>query len=385
MINRSKEKEIKEALLQFPIVAIIGPRQCGKTTLAKQIISNNSDAIYLDLELPSDKLKLTNPESYFSFNKAKLICIDEIQTIPNLFPILRAVIDKERKPGKFLILGSASPDLLRQGSETLAGRISFIELSPFLFNEIKTSIDIHQYWLKGGFPESILANSTKLAFNWLSEFTKTFLERDLRLLTGSYDLNQMQQLWRVCATMHGSQINYNTISKSVGISHTSARNYLEKLEGSFMVRLLRPYYKNYNKRLTKSPKIYINDSGILHSLLNINSNDSLFGNYIRGTSWEGLAINDIINNLKDWQPYYLRTSNGNEVDLIMERGEELLFFEFKVNDAPKPNKGLYILMEEYKPLKTWIITPMSDTYPLSEKITISNIYDTIEYLQNNHS
>lgn len=278
------------------MVGILGPRQVGKTTLAKEIRKKFRNSIYLDLELPSDLNKLTDAEIFLTENRQKLIIIDEIQQKAELFPVIRAIIDKERKNGKFLILGSSSPNLLRQSSETLAGRIIFHNLSTLLICETgREQKTVDRLWMRGGFPDSYLASSEDAGIKWRDSFIKTYLERDIPYIGITIPANQLRRFWMMIAHSHGSLWNASKISASLGVSPPTARNYLDILEETFIVRQLLPYFANIKKRIIKSPKNYIRDSGLLHALFNIEDKSELLSHPVAGHSFEGFVIEQAVN------------------------------------------------------------------------------------------
>src|SRR5688572_12805194 len=267
MIARVKEKEVRSCMRQFPVVAIIGPRQSGKTTLAKQLYQN-SKSLYFDLESPSDKALFKDPEFFLSSLNASTIIIDEVQRIPELYELLRSLVDKHKTKGKFLLLGSASPHLVQGVSETLAGRIAYIEINPFNLSEIyKKQSDVNKHWFRGGFPDAWLARNEEECFRWLDNFFKTFIERDLNTLFGvNFSGELMFKLWRMLAHFHGGVWNAQSIAKGLDVSPTTVNRYLDYLEGAFMLRKLPAYFSNAKKRIVKSPKVYVRDSGLLHYL-----------------------------------------------------------------------------------------------------------------------
>jgi predicted AAA+ superfamily ATPase len=273
-ILRSIVSEFEEYLKIFPVTGIIGPRQVGKTTLTKQIELERSFE-YLDLEKPEDRLKLSDPVLYFSEFQEKDFIIDEIQLLPNLFPTLRGIIDQNRRPGRFIILGSASPEIINKSSETLAGRIGYLELTPFLLNEVGA---LDQLWLRGGFPLSFLANNENASHLWRKNFINTYIQLDLGKLGLQTDVQIMERFWYLLASSHGNLLNIESLTKSLDVSRFTVSRYLNFLEGAFMIRLLRPWFTNTTKRLIKSPKVYIRDSGILHSLLGLTSIESIINN-----------------------------------------------------------------------------------------------------------
>ncbi len=320
MIKRLAENKIKELINNFPCVAIIGPRQVGKTTLAKQIIASlKNEYEYIDLDLQRDAEKLTDPETYFLSFPDKNFVIDEVQQNKKLFPVLRAIIDRDRRPGRFILLGSASPDLLRDSSESLAGRIAYYELTPFLIKEIEKKKTLEDLWFYGGFPDAILKNLQWT--DWMNNYIRTYFERDLVNLGLSADSNDSKRLWYMLAHSHGNLINFSDYAKSLELSGKTIKNYIHFFEQAFLVRELKPYYFNLKKRLVKSPKIYIRDSGLLHYILGLEKPEDLFMHPKMGASWEGFVIEQILSRIKtNRQTYFFRTHNGAELDLVIEKG-----------------------------------------------------------------
>lgn len=366
-INRFIEKNLEEYIHFFPATAILGPRQCGKSTLIKEFLKRSETSIYLDLQLESDRQKLSNPEQYFSYNESKQICLDEIQRIPEIFSTLRSVIDKNRQPGRFIILGSASRELIKQSSESLAGRIGYLELSPFIFPEIHEYKSINDFWIQGGFPDSFLA-SLKLSGTWRDNFIRTFLERDIPQIGFSIPADTIGRLWRMLAHNHGQILNLSNLGRSLGVSHTTVRNYIDLLNQTFMTRELQPLESNLGKRLVKSSKLYIRDSGILHRLLNIADFNELVSHPVFGFSWEGFVIDNICTYLNEYEAFFYKTAQGAELDLVLVKGNKKIAFELKVSDAPKPTKGFWNAIEDVKPEITFVVSPLADKYPVSKKV-----------------
>jgi uncharacterized protein len=375
LINRYIHSRVLEYQKIFPVVAILGPRQCGKSTLARMIIEGQSTYIYLDLEKNSDLNKLNDPELFFNNNRNNNICIDEMQLRPGLFQSLRSEIDENRRNGKFLILGSASRELIRQSSESLAGRIGYIELTPFHITELEKTADFstNLHWLRGGFPDSYIQPYDKASFIWRENFIRTFIERDVPQLGINIPPLTTRRLLTMCAHNQGQLLNSSKLGESLGTNYHTIQNYLDLLEHLFIIRSLSPYYPNIKKRIIKSPKIFIRDSGILHSLLNIVDMNDLLGHPVLGSSWEGYCIENILSLLYDWQAYHYRTSSGNEIDLILEKGNSKIAVEFKASTAPKPTKGLYMAMDDLEIEKLWIIAQTHDSYQLNDRITISSL------------
>jgi len=372
MIEREIHAEIIESINNFPAVGILGPRQCGKTTLSKEIISKFKHAIYLDLELSSDLKKLEDPEFYLNEHKGKLICLDEIQRKPDLFPLLRALIDQDKRPSRFLILGSASQDLIRQSTESLAGRIDYFELTPFTRSELKT-VDETVHWTRGGYPSSVLSKSDKMSSRWRNSFIKTFLERDLGLMGLKLSPSQMNRFWTMTSHMHSSILNKANLASSLGTSAQTIQNWIDVFEQTFMIRVLKPYSTNTRKRLVKSPKIYQRDSGILHTLLDIEDFDDLMGHPMTGPSWEGFAIENILNEMNGWNASYYRTSHGAEVDLIIEKGRKKIAVEFKLSSSPKIEKGTHLALDDLGINMLHVVVPKGPGEKVKQNIKIDSI------------
>jgi len=378
MINRAITNRIIEDLSFFPIVSIIGPRQAGKTTLAKLLSKHlHKETLYLDLELESDAQKLVDAETYLNQYPDKCVILDEIQRIPRLFPLLRALVDQQREPARFILLGSASPDLIRDSSESLAGRISYIELTPFSWPEVMHTGTMAMHWLKGGFPEAYLAPRLTLTFRWLSNFVQTYIERDIRAL--GYELSGpvLSKLLSMIAHLNSSILNVSDLSRSLAVSQPTVNRYLDLLEGSFVIRRLHPYFANVSKRLVKSPKLYVRDSGLLHQLAQIVGYDGLLGHPVVGSSWEGYVIEQtrrVVGN--DWSFYYYRTSAGAEIDLLLlaPNGKKVAV-EIKFSNAPTVSKGFYQSIADIKPDFAFIVIPEGESYPKAEGIWVSNLTD----------
>ncbi|MFT4024795.1 MAG: ATP-binding protein [Flavihumibacter sp.] len=355
----------------FPAAGLIGPRQAGKTTVAKQV-AEAENHLYLDLENAGEREKLKDPVFFLSQFADRCVILDEVQFMPELFPSLRGIIDADRRPGRFILLGSASPDIMRNSAETLAGRIGYLQLTPFTLREVD---DLQQLWLRGGFPLSYLAATDKASATWRRHFITTYIQRDLGLLGLQTDVQVMDRFWRMLATAQGNLLNAENFARSLNVSRPTITRYLDFLEGAFMVRVLRPWFVNTNKRLVKSPKVYIRDSGILHSLLGLNTYEALLNHVQMGASWEGFVIEQIINNLgDDIQPWFYRTQQGAECDLLLEKnGKVIAAIEIKHGIAPQPGKGFRICMEDTEAAHGYIIGNGEETYEAAEKITITNL------------
>lgn len=376
-IPRSIQEQIEARLADFPVVAVLGPRQCGKTTLIRETVASHPGVVYLDLERPSDLGKLRDPELFFSLQRAEgtasLFCLDEIQRAPELFPLLRSLVDEDRRNGQFLLLGSASRDLLRQTSESLAGRIAYLELTPFLARELPGDDPgaLPRLWVRGGFPLSFLAASDESSRTWRESFVLTFLERDLPQLGFNVPAATLHRLWRMLAHLHGQTLNSSQLGAALGVSHTTVRSYLDLLTQTFMVRLLEPFATNTKKRLVKSPKVYLRDSGILHTLLQIDRLDDLLAHPVCGESWEGLVIENVVAALPRWQPSFYRTKAGAEIDLILERGRQRLAIECKASIAPVVSRGFWSALDDLGIEEAWVVAPVTEAYPLRAGVTVA--------------
>ena len=372
MVKRNLQDKVIASLKQFPVVGIIGSRQTGKTTLAKLLQKQNTNSVYLDLELPSDQNKLREPELYLNRHSDSLVIIDEIQRMPSLFPLIRALVDQNRTPGRFLILGSASPDMIKKSSESLAGRVAYHELPPFQLDEVGNRKDqATALWLRGGYPDSFLARDMESSLNWREAFIRTFLERDVPQLGIRVPAGQLRNFWTMIAHHHAQLWNASQIANSLGVSAPTIRHYLSILEDTFLVRQLRPFHANLKKRLVKAPKIFIRDSGLLHSLLGIGSMDDLQGRPLVGHSWEGFVIEQIIaQSPPRWEAYFFRTAAGAEIDLILARsGRKPIAVEIKYSTVPEASKGFRSACVDLQCGKEYIVYPGQEAYPLSKTIT----------------
>ena len=376
MIERKLHKEIVTLLKQFPAVAILGARQVGKTTLAKQIAAAQKKAtLYIDLENPLDVRRLADPYTFLTDNKDKFIIIDEVQTIPSLFAVLRSVIDEDRRNGKFILLGSASPQLVKDVSESLAGRIAYRELSPINFMELPENISMAKHWLRGGFPSALLAKNEKIASEWMNSFVRSYVERDLSSLFG-VDLtsNIISRLLSMLAHINGGVWNAEMIARSLGITAPTVNRYVDFLEGAFLVHRLPAFYINTKKRLVKAPKIYIRDSGMLHQLSNVHNINALKGHPVVGSSWEGYIVEQVMQ-LKpaNIDMYYYRTQAGAEYDIVLAKGiHPVACIEIKLNNAPTISKGNMQSISDLQTKKNFVVVPDVEEYKTRDKIIICN-------------
>ena len=382
-INRNLEQNVLEDLTFFPIVAVIGPRQSGKSTMVKAIANQLKNFIYLDLERPADLNKLEDAELFFEANKEKNICLDEIQRKPDLFPVMRSFVDRHPGPGKFIVLGSASPDLLRQSSESLAGRIAYLELTPFLISEVYNfpRFNLNEFWVRGGYPRSFLAPSTATSFRWRENFITTFIERDIPQLGFPSLSPVLRRFLMLCAHSNGQVANFSKLGEALGVTHHTIKRYLDVLQKAYILRLLPPLHANIKKRLIKSPKIYFRDSGIFTAMLGIKDFNELLGHPLFGSSWETLALENILAALSNWQANFYRTSSGVEIDLILSKGKRRIAVEFKASLAPKVGKGFFNGLSDLEISESWIIAPVSEAYPLKKNLMVSDLYSFIQKMK----
>lgn len=369
MERSSYIQQIKQSFETQPAVAILGPRQCGKTTLARMYTKNSEKVTFFDLEDPRDVESLQNPMLALEHLEG-LIIIDEIQRAPEIFPILRVLIDAPNSKQKFLILGSASRDLIAQSSETLAGRIGYIELTPFSLSEAG---DSQKLWLRGGYPRAFLAPNQNTAAAWVKSYIKTYLERDIPNLGFRVPAATLRRFWLMLAHYHTNQFNASEIGVSLGVSHTAIKNYLGILSGTFMVRELKPWFEdNLKKRQVKTPKIYFRDSGIFNTLTGIHSESDLRTTPKLGSAWEGFALEEVtrFHQADEDSCYYWRTHGGSELDLLINDFGKKLGFEFKFSDAPKLTTSMKTALEDLKLNQLTVICPGNAEYALTNKIRV---------------
>lgn len=374
MIERHLYQErVLTALGRSPICALLGPRQCGKTTLARAI-AETKQSHYFDLESPRDQLRLQNPELALK-DLSGLIILDEVQTRPDLFPVLRVMADKTNSETNFLILGSASPELIQRSSESLAGRVEFIDLHGFDISE--TGIEASQrLWIRGGFPRSFLAKTDTDSVAWREGFVRTFLERDLPQFGIRVGAPLMRRFWTMLAHYHGQIWNASELGRALGLSDKAVKNYLDDLTQTYMVRQLQPWFENISKRQVKSPKVYLRDSGLLHHLLSLKSYESVNGHPKVGASWEGFAMEQILRLNQAHEAYFWATQSGAELDLLLFENGERIGYEFKFSEQPKVTRSMRIAIQDLGLAKLRIICPGNATARLDERIDAVGL-DTI--------
>ncbi|NOY17349.1 MAG: ATP-binding protein [Gammaproteobacteria bacterium] len=368
-VHRVKASIIKRHLEAFPCIALLGARQVGKSTLAKKILADIEASIYLDMEDPRDYAKLRDPLAFLEANRSDLICIDEVQRYPEIFQVFRTYLDQNSRPGQLLLLGSASRDLIKQSSESLAGRISYIEINPFVASEVN---DLNRLWVQGGYPVSYQQESD-ISFDWRINYIRTFLERDIPALGIRIPAEKLRRFWSMLAHMNGSVLNASKLASSMGVSVPTIKNYIDILEGTFVIRQLRPFYTNTKKRLIKSPKIYIRDTGLIHCLLGIESYNDLLGHPALGNSYESFVIASLLENFPRYEACFYRSSSGAEIDLVLEKGRTKIAIEIKSSSAPSLTQGFFEALKVIQPEKAFVLAPVDTPYPLKGDIWVHSL------------
>ena len=372
MIPRLAESAIRKKLLQTPAVVLLGPRQVGKTTLARQIAGNwPGGAVYLDLERSADRLRLEDAEDYLRAHVGRLVIMDEIHRAPGVFESLRGIIDENRlagvRSGQFLLLGSASLDLMRQSSETLAGRVSYMDISPIHIQEvIPVQIEPEQLWLRGGFPDSLLAADEEHSLDWRRDFIRSYLERDVPMFAPRLPSETIGRLWTMLAHQQGGLLNQARIASSLGVSNPTIDRYINLLVDLQLIRRLRPWSSNAGKRLVKAPKVYVRDSGILHGLLELKTRNDVLGHPVCGPSFEGFCIDNLIAAAGAGRTaYFYRTQVGAEIDLVLEKGGHPdIAIEVKRASAPRPERGFSIACDDLKITRRYVVYPGEESFAL---------------------
>ncbi len=386
MIPRRVYDTVLRRLALFPAVILLGPRQVGKTTLSEEIASR-CPSVYLDLESWSDREKLSDPESYFERHEDKLVVLDEVHRVPKLFHVLRGVIDRGRRKGlrtnRFLLLGSASVELMRQSGESLAGRIAHVELRPFGVLEIEKS-DIDRLWVRGGFPDSFLAKSDDQSMIWRNDFIRTYLERDIPDLGPRIPAETLRRFWTMLAHCQGRVINAAELARSLAVDGKTVARYLDLMVDLLLFRRLRPYHVNTRKRLVKSPKVYLRDSGVTHALLGIPNRETLYGHPNSGGSWEGFVIENLIAVSPELSVAgFYRTSSGAEINLVLELpGGEIWAIEIKSGRSATPGRGFYNACEDVQPNRSFIVHAGEERYPVSRDIEAVSVLEMAREILN---
>jgi hypothetical protein len=369
---------IRRALAENPVCVLLGPRQCGKTTLARRLARQIRPSWYFDLESATDRARLARPELALT-PLTGLVVIDEVQQQPELFALLRPLADRPRRRARFLLLGSASPGLVRGASESLAGRVGFVDLFGFDLGEIGGQ-HLGRLWLRGGFPRSYLARSHAASLRWRRDFIRTFLERDLPQLGIRIPSATLQRFWMMLAHYHAQIWNGAELARALGVSEHTVRGYLDLLTGTFLVRQLQPWFANISKRQYKAPKVYVRDSGLLHALLGIGRDAELWAHPKFGASWEGFALEQILAVAGSDQAYFWGTHAGAELDLLLLRRGRRLGIEFKTSDAPAMTRSLHVALEDLQLHQAWIVYPGEATYRVHERVEVTPLARLVQHL-----
>ena len=384
MFKRKASKEIRDHLSWSPAVAILGARQIGKTTLARQIAAEFPKSVYLDLENNQARAKLEQADVFFQANRDRLIVLDEIQNVPELFSSMRGEIDADRRNGRFLILGSASFKLLQQ-SQSLAGRLALVDMAPLLLSEVHQEFsDIQTLWLRGGFPNSYSAPSNEASWLWRDGFVRHFLNTDLPALGINVEPELMRRFWRMVAHLHGQLFNASSIASSLGVSSPTVTRYLDHLVQCLMLRRLEPFHANLGKRLVKSPKIYVRDSGLLHYLMGIRDINDMMGSPLTGASWEGFCVEQICNHLPTGASVsFYRTAAGAELDVVVETGSKTIGFEIKFSSAPKVSKGFWQACEDVGVNNAYVVAPVQEGWMMANNVQVISPIDIPSHISLN--
>lgn len=377
MIKRTLQAQLKSALARSPAVVLLGPRQVGKTTLALQTVAD-ADSLYLDLESERDRAKLSEPERFLPSLHDQLLILDEVHRVPGLFPILRGQIDQARREGRrsglYLLLGSANLDLLRQSGESLAGRVAYLELAPLALNEVGVDAQ-DRLWLRGGFPDAFLAANDADSAAWLGDFVRTYLERDIPQFAPRVPATTLRRFWTMLAHEQGGLFNASRLGRSLGIDARTVNNYVDLLCDLLLLRRLHPWHGNVSKRLVKSPKVYLRDSGVLHCLLGLDSMPALLGHPVLGASWESFVIENLLRSAPvSVQPHFYRTAAGAEIDLLLAwPNGKTWALEIKHSLSPKPRKGFYQACADLQPERRLLIYPGADDYPIGNDVDVVSV------------
>lgn len=389
MITRRLRPYIEDRLKRMPAVVLLGPRQVGKTTLARNIASRKakSSALYLDLERPVDQRRLGDADTFLRAQAGKLVVVDEIHRAPSLFETLRGIIDERRavgeRSGRFLLLGSAAIELMRQASETLAGRVAYVNLGPIDALEFPPQVgDTDRLWLRGGFPDSVLAASDATSLNWRRDFIRSYLERDVPMFAPRMPAETIGRLWTMLAHAQGTPLNQARLASSLGVGSPAVGRYIDLLVDLLLIRRLRPWVGNVGKRLVRTPKTYIRDSGITHALLDIETWEDLLGHPVAGASWEGFVIENLIAAAGERRtPYYYRTEDGAEIDLLFERGgKPEIAIEIKRSSAPTLSRGFHHARAALKVKESYLVHGGTDTWPEADGVAAIGLVDLMRKL-----
>lgn len=395
-LHRGLLNQALDRLSYYPGVVLLGPRQVGKTTLARTIAARAGDAVFLDLERASDRAQLQDPELFFATHRSRLVVLDEVQVLPNIFEALRPEIDAQRRPGRFLLLGSASGKLLRQSAESLAGRVSYLELPPLLAHEVLAQtvagrasdadtehlLALQRLMLRGGFPLSYTASTDARSMQWRQDMIQTFLQRDLPQLGVTIASATLHRVWRMLAHNHGQLFNAAQIGQALGgVAHTTIGRYLDLFVDAMMLRRLLPLHANLGKRLVKSPKVYVRDCGVLHALLNLDTVHALQGHAVAGASWEGLVVEHVAACAPGpAEVNFYRTAAGAELDVVVTLGDQRIALEAKFSSAPKPTKGFWQACQDLRVQQAYVVAPVRQRYPIAANTFVVPIQELADIL-----
>lgn len=396
MISRLFSRELQDRLAYSPGVVLLGARQVGKSTLARALAARTPAAVFLDLELPEDRAKLDRASAFFAANRNRLVVLDEVQAMPELFVQLRPEIDADRRPGRFLLLGSANGALLRQSAESLAGRVSYLELPPLLWNEVQTLtvsqeateqlLALQALWQRGGMPLSTLAKTDAQSLRWRNDYLQSVVRRDLPALGITIPGETLWRFLRMLAHQHGQLFNASALAVAMGgISHITVGRYLDIFCDALIVRKVEPYFVNLGKRLVKSPKVYFRDTGLLHALLGVGNAHDLQGHPLSGYSWEGLVMNHIAAVLPLMASssatfHFYRTAAGAEMDAVVDTGAERIGFEIKLSNAPRVTKGFWSAITDLKLSRAYVVAPVSSSWPLADNAQVIPLHELAQVL-----
>lgn len=381
MLQRRAEAFVVQRLARHPAVVLVGPRQVGKTTLARAVAARHPGAVFLDLERESDRAAVSRPELFLPTVRDRLVVLDEVQWLPQLFAALRPEIDADRRPGRFLLLGSASGELLRQSAESLAGRVAQVELTPFLAGELRAALPglagQQTLWLRGGYPPSVLAADNEASYEWRHEFLRTFLQRDLPALGVRVPAETLRRFWTMLAHLQGQLFNASQLGVSLGgVSHATVARYLDTLVDAMVVRRLPPLLPNVGKRLVKSPKVYVRDSGLLHALLGLADVQALQGHPVAGASWEGFVVEQAAALVPpDASLGFYRTAAGAELDLVVEHRGRRVGVEVKFAAAPKPARGFWQALADLQVDRAFVVAPVERRYLMAERVEVVGLHE----------
>ena len=379
LICRKAQALVKEYLNVFPAVVILGSRQCGKSTLIRMMSEELPEMLYLDLQNRDDYAMLSEPTLFFRNNADKIVCLDEIQQVPELFSVLRSEIDRDRRNGRFILLGSASRELLQNTSETLAGRIGLIDMTPFTYEELygSSDFDINRFWLRGGYPDSYLSENDEYSSLWRESFIRTYIERDIPQFGFQITSRQMLRLMLMIAHNHGQLLNSSKLGESLGITHPTVKRYVDVLEQTYLIRSLPPFFANTKKRIVKSPKIYVRDTGLLHQLLQIRTFNDLLGHPVFGASWEGLVVENVCSSVLNAEFSFFRSATGEEMDLIVQKNGRVVAIECKASTAPQIAQGFWNAVDIIRPDRTFVVAPVERKYEIHENVDVVNLGDLL--------